>query len=377
MHYRLLGRTGLRVSEVWLGAMTFGEHWGWGAPESACRRMLDSYLDAGGNVVDTADWYTNGASEEMLGRLLGNRRDRVVISTKYSIAVRPEDPNGVGNHRRHLTEAIEAALRRLRTDRIDLLWVHFRDELTPIEETMRALDDQVRLGKVLYVGASDWTAWEVSYANAVAQLRDWSPFAALQTQYSLIERTPERDLIPMCNSLGLSVVAWSPLAKGLLSGKYLASGATGRVTTTGSAEMDPRTEAVVRETVAVADELGVTPSQVALAWLLAREASVVPILGATTPGQLEENLGVLEVRLEPDHLARLDSTSSIERGFPHDWLASPAARAVMYGPLRESVVAERRAASRQPAIGRSIRIRSPSRCRPAWTPASSCRSSTG
>jgi aryl-alcohol dehydrogenase-like predicted oxidoreductase len=339
MRYKLLGRTGLRVSDVWLGAMTFGENWGWGAPESACRGMLDAYLDAGGNVVDTADWYTNGASEEMLGQLLGDRRDRVVISTKYSIAVRPEDPNGVGNHRRHLTEAIEASLRRLRTDRIDLLWVHFRDELTPIEETMRALDDQVRLGKVLYVGASDWTAWEVSYANAVAQLRDWSPFAALQTQYSLIERTPERDLIPMCNSLGLSVVAWSPLAKGLLSGKYLAPGATGRVTTTGSAEMDPRTEAVVRETAAVGEELGVASAQVALAWLLARSTPVMPILGATSPAQLDENLAALEVQLTEEHIERLEAASSIERGFPHDWLASPAARAVMYGPLRQQVVA--------------------------------------
>ncbi len=338
MRYRLLGQTGLRVSDVWLGAMTFGEAWGWGAPESGCARMLDLYLDAGGNVVDTADWYTNGASEEIVGRLIRGRRERVVVSTKYSIAVRPDDPNGVGNHRRHLTEAIEASLRRLQTDRIDLLWVHYRDELTPLEETMRALDDQVRLGKVLYVGASDWTAWEVAYANATAKWRDWSPFAALQTQYSLLERTPERELIPMCNSLGLSVIAWSPLAKGLLSGKYLDAGASGRVATTGGPPTDPRTEAIVRETVAVAAELDASPAQVALAWLLTRATPVMPILGATSEEQLAANLAARELRLAPDQIQRLDATSAIELGFPHDWLAHPAARSVMYGSFRERIV---------------------------------------
>lgn len=340
MRYRLLGRSGLRVSELWLGAMTFGEDWGWGAPESTCQRMLDLYLEAGGNVVDTADWYTNGASEEMIGRLVGERRDRVVLSTKYSLALRPDDPNGGGSHRRRLVEALEASLRRLRTDRIDVLWVHFRDELTPVEETMRALDDQVRLGKVLYVGVSNWPAWEVARANVLAQLRDWSPFAALQSQYSLLERTPERDLIPMCDSVGLSVVAWSPLAKGLLSGKYLVDPeARGRVSTTGSTAMDPRAEAVVRETVAVADELGVSASQIALAWLLTRSKPILPIIGATKEHQLMDNLAALDVELAPEHLERLDAVSAIDLGFPHAWLAQDAARAVFYGSVRDRILA--------------------------------------
>ncbi len=340
MRYRLLGRSGLRVSELWLGAMTFGEEWGWGAPEATCERMLDLYLDSGGNVVDTADWYTNGASEEMLGRIIADRRERVVLSTKYSINLRPDDPNGGGNHRRRLVEALDASLRRLRTDRIDLLWVHFLDELTPIEETMRALDDQVRLGKVLYVAASDWPAFEIARANMLADLRGWSPFVALQTQYNLLERTSERELVRMANRVGVSVVAWSPLAKGTLSGKYLNADARGRVTTTtGSAQMDPRTESIVREVVTVADELGVTPSQVALAWLLARPTPVMPIVGATSADQLSENLAALDVTLTPEHLDRLDAVSSIEHGFPYDWLATAGARTVMYGPVRENIVA--------------------------------------
>jgi aryl-alcohol dehydrogenase-like predicted oxidoreductase len=337
MRYRLLGRSGLRVSELWLGTMTFGEEWGWGAPEATSARMLDLYLDAGGNVIDTADVYTNGTSEEMIGRLIGQRRERVVLSTKYSLAVRPDDPNGGGSHRRHLVESLEASLRRLQTDHIDLYWVHFRDELTPVEETMRALDDQVRLGKVLYVAVSDWPAWEISRAHTLAELRDWSPFTALQTQYSLLERTSERDLIPMANTLGLSTVAWSPLARGMLSGKYLDPAATGRITATGHAAVDPRTEAVVRETVAVAEELGVTASQVALAWLLARSTPVMPIIGATSEQQFAENLGALDVELTPEHVERLDAVSAIELGFPHDWLALDVVRAAQYGPVREKI----------------------------------------
>jgi len=338
MRYRLLGRTGLRVSELWLGTMTFGEEWGWGAPEATSARMIDLYLDAGGNVVDTADVYTNGTSEEMIGRLLGPRRERVVLSTKYSLTVRPDDPNGGGSHRRHLVESLEASLRRLRTDHIDVYWVHFRDYLTPVEETMRALDDQVRLGKVLYVAVSDWPAWEIARAQTLAELRGWSPFAALQTQYSLLERTSERDLIPMCTSLNLSVVAWSPLARGVLTGKYLDRAATGRITVTGgSAEMDPRTEAVVRETVDVAEELGVTASQVALAWLLSRPAPVMPIIGATGGQQFAENLAALDVDLAPEHVQRLDAVSSIELGFPHDWLALEVVRRAQYGPVREKI----------------------------------------
>ncbi len=339
MHYRLLGSSGLRVSKLWLGAMTFGEDWGWGAPEATCARMVDLYLDAGGNVVDTSANYTNGASEEILGRVVAGRRKRVVLSTKYSYALRPDDPNGGGSHRRHLVEALEASLRRLQTDHVDLLWVHGRDELTPVEETMRALDDQVRLGKVLYVGVSSWPAWEISRANMLAELRDWSPFSALQTEYSLLERTPERDLIPMCESVGLSVVAWSPLGGGRLTGKYLdsSSGSGGRFAVLGDTRMDQRAESVVRETVAVAAEAEVTPSQVAIAWLLTRATPVMPIIGATSEQQLAENLAALDVALAPEHLERLGAASSIELGFPHDLLARDGVRRLLYGDLRHLI----------------------------------------
>jgi aryl-alcohol dehydrogenase-like predicted oxidoreductase len=337
MRYRLLGRTGLRVSEIWLGTMTFGEEWGWGAPEETSARMLELYLEAGGNVIDTADVYTNGTSEEMIGKLLGDRRDQVVLSTKYSLTVRGDDPNGGGSHRRHLVESLERSLRRLQTDHIDVYWVHFRDELTPVDETMRALDDQVRLGKILYVAVSDWPAWEISRAHTMAELRDWSPFTSVQTQYSLLERTSERDLIPMANALGLSTVAWSPLARGQLSGKYLDPEATGRITVTGGHGIDPRSETVVRETMAVAEELGATPSQVAIAWLLARPTPVLPILGATSEEQFTENLGALDVQLTPEQIERLDAVSSIDLGFPHDWLALPVVRAAQYGPVREKI----------------------------------------
>ena len=185
MDYHLLGRSGLRTARVALGTMTFGDDWGWGAPRDTCARLLDAYLDAGGNHVDSADFYTNGASETILGELIGDGRDRVVLATKYTLQTRSGDPNAAGNQRRHLVGSLEASLRRLRTDRIDLYWVHARDVLTPVDEVMRALDDQVRLGKVLYVGVSDWPAWEIAQATTLAELRGWTPFVGMQMQYSL------------------------------------------------------------------------------------------------------------------------------------------------------------------------------------------------
>src|SRR5262245_29060402 len=270
----------------------------------------------------------------MIGRLIEGRRERVVLSTKYSTALRTDDPNGGGSHRRHLVEALESSLRRMRTDHVDVLWVHFRDELTPVEETMRALDDQVRLGKVLYVAVSNWPAWEIARANTMAVFRDWTSFPAIQLQYNLLERTPERELIPMASALGLSTTAWSPLARGLLSGKYLDPAATGRLTTAGrKPEMDAHVRSVVSGTVAVADELGATASQVALAWLLARPERVIPILGARTLEQFEENLAALDVSLSGDQVDRLDAVSAVDHGFPHDWLDSDEVRDFFYGPL--------------------------------------------
>ena len=196
MKYRLLGKTGVRISEMALGTMTFGEDWGWGAPPEVSARILDLFADAGGNVIDTADVYTNGSSETILGELLKGRRDRFVLGTKFTNQTDPGDPNSAGNHRKKIVTSIEASLRRLQTDHIDLYYVHNRDVLTGVEELMRALDDQVRLGKILYPAVSDWAAWEIAEASTAARLRDWSPFTAVQLRYNLLDRTPERNCCP-------------------------------------------------------------------------------------------------------------------------------------------------------------------------------------
>ncbi len=349
MRYTLLGTSGIRVSELCLGTMTFGEFfgedWGTGVDEAQSRRILDLYADAGGNFVDTADYYTNGASEEILGGLLQGRRDRFVLATKYTMQTRKDDLNSAGNHRKNLVVSLDESLRRLQTDYIDLYWVHARDVLTPADQVMRALDDQVRAGKILHVGVSDWPAWEVSAANTLAELRGWSPFVALQIEYSLLERTPERELLPMARAFDLAVTAWSPLAGGLLTGKYLpgsqyADGGTGRVV-----ERDERIERVVEEVAAVAEEAGATPAQVALAWLRQQAGTLIPIVGATSERQLAQNLGCSEVRLDDDQLRRLDAASAVELGFPHDFLRSENIRNIVYGAQR-GLVDDRRAAGR-------------------------------
>ncbi len=328
MRYRLLGRSGIRVSELCLGTMTFGDDWGWGAPKDTCRRILDSFAEAGGNFVDTADKYTNGSSEAILGELLEGRRDAFVLGSKYTLETDAADLNSAGNHRKNLVSSLEASLRRLRTDHLDVLWVHARDDWTPVPEVMRALDDQVRAGKVLHVGVSDWPAWEVSAANVLADLRGWSPFVALQIQHSLLERTPERDLLPMARAHDLAVTAWSPLAAGLLTGKHRGGDGSGRAATRAG---DPRTNRIVDEVVEVAGELGAEPSQVALAWLLRRPEPVIPILGATKEPQMTQNLACLDVTLEPAHLDRLNDVSAVDLGFPHEFLRTESIRRSVYG----------------------------------------------
>ncbi|MBC8067207.1 MAG: aldo/keto reductase, partial [Deltaproteobacteria bacterium] len=225
LRYRLLGPTGLRVSELCLGTMSFGDAWGFGADAATSHRVLDAYAAAGGNFLDTANKYHGGQTEEIVGTWLEGKRDRTVVATKYTLAMDHSDPNSAGNHRKNLVVAIEASLKRLRTDYIDLMWVHAWDDYTPYEETLRGLDDLVRAGKVLYVGVSDTPAWVVSAAHVHAELRGWSSFAGLQIEYSLLERTPERDLLPMAEHFGLAVVAWAPLGAGVLTGKYTRGGA--------------------------------------------------------------------------------------------------------------------------------------------------------
>ena len=319
MRYTLLGNSGLRVSEVALGTMTFGTDWGWGAPTAESAKQFELFAEAGGTLIDTANKYTNGTAESNLGALLATDRDHFVVGTKYSLNVRDGALNAGGNHRKSLVQALEASLQRLRTDHVDILWLHAWDYLTPPEEVMRALDDQVRLGKVLYLGISDTPAWVAAQMQTLAAHRGWSTFAGLQVEYSLVQREVERELIPMARSLGLGVLAWGPLGAGVLSGKYANPGTPAAQRRL--ADVDPGRLAIARAVADIADGLELSSSVVALAWLRA-QGSVIPILGARTAQQLADNLTCLDVNLPPDTLARLDHASQITRGFPHDFLAS-------------------------------------------------------
>ena len=323
--FRLLGRSGLRVSPLALGTMTFGETWG--AEEAESRRMFDAYVDRGGNFIDTAGYYAQGRSEQLTGKFAQGKRPRLVISTKYSLAVTPGDPNAAGNGRKSMLRSVEESLKRLVTDYIDLLFLHVWDDTTPADEILRGFDDLVRQGKVLYIGISDTAAWQVARLQTMAELRGWTQLAALQVEYNLLQRTVERDLIPMARAVGIGVMPWSPLASGLLSGKY-ANGAGansdpagGRgVTLVAHGRVNEGAVAIADAVKRSADRLGATSAQVALAWLLANPAVAAPILGARTLRQLEDNLGSLKVELAAEHLAELDSASGIELGFPHDFL---------------------------------------------------------
>jgi len=329
MRYRTFGRTGLRVSDLFLGTMTFGSDWGWGASPDECRKMLDVYADAGGNVIDTANRYTDGASERIIGELLEGRRDSFVLASKYTLSRDGRDPNAAGNHRKNLTLSLEASLRALRTDYLDVYWVHIWDPATPVEEMMRALEDAVRAGKVLYIGISDAPAWVVSRANMLAELRGWTSFAGLQIPYNLTQREVERDLLPMAGALDLSVAAWSPLAAGILSGKFT-RGDGGEATRTKRENVSERDLTIAREVDAVADELGVSSSQVALAWTRSHQPGVHPIIGARRLDQLTDNLAAADLVLPGSAVSRLDAVSAIELGFPHDFIAST--QEFVYGP---------------------------------------------
>jgi aryl-alcohol dehydrogenase-like predicted oxidoreductase len=348
MKYRLLGNSGLRVSEAALGAMTFGEDWGWGAAKDEARKVYDAFREAGGNFIDTANLYTNGASESFLGEFMEGHRQSVVLATKYTNAPPGTDPNAAGNQRKNMMQAVEASLKRLRTDYIDLYWVHIWDQLTPVEEVMRGLDDLVRAGKALYVGISAAPAWWIAQANTLANLRGWSPFIALQIEYSLIERTVERELIPMAKALNVGVTAWSPLAGGVLTGKYHGQGASDQKGEPGrmSSEMmkgflpeQQRADRVVAAVKTVADEVGRSLAQVALAWLRSRPAPVIPIIGARKLAQLQDNLASFDLTLSSDQVKTLDEASRIELGFPYDLYAKELPRTFMYGGMGDRILA--------------------------------------
>jgi aryl-alcohol dehydrogenase-like predicted oxidoreductase len=320
VRYRVLGTSGLRVSELFLGAMTFAEGFAHGAGVEEARRIVDAYVGAGGNVIDTASNYRDGASEEIVGEVLAGRRDRVVLATKYGVSRDGQDPNAAGNHRKNLRLSLETSLRRLRTDYIDLYYVHIWDHLTPIEETMRALDDAVRAGRVLHVGLSDTPAWVAARANTLALWHGWSPVVALQARYNLLSRDAERELIPAAEALGMSVAVWSPLGGGVLSGKFTRPGGADDVTRLPADSISARDHAVAQVVRDVADELGASPSQVALAWTMVRSGVVHPILGVRRLDQLLDNLGTLDIALPPEVVGRLEAATGFDIGFPNDFI---------------------------------------------------------
>ena len=343
MRYRLLGNSGLRVSEAALGTMTFGDDWGWGSAKDEARKVYDAYRDAGGNFIDTANLYTNGTSESFLGEFMEGHRQSIVLATKYTNAAPGLDPNAAGNQRKNMMQAVEASLKRLRTDYIDLYWVHIWDQITPVEEVMRGLDDLVRQGKVLYAGISDAPAWWIAQTNTLASLRGWSPFVGLQIEYSLIERTVERELVPMAKALNIGVTAWSPLAGGVLTGKYHGqeSSEPGRMSGDMMREFLPeqqRADRIVAALKTVSQQMNRSMAQVALAWLRYRPVPVIPIIGARKLDQLQDNLASLDLALSGQQLKTLDEASEIELGFPYSMYAKELVRGFAYGGLRDRIL---------------------------------------
>jgi aryl-alcohol dehydrogenase-like predicted oxidoreductase len=348
MKYKLLGKSGLRVSELCLGAMTFGEDWGSflkGASKEESKKIFNLFVQAGGNFIDTANVYQNGTSEKYVGEFIAPERDKFVLATKYTLTTNPNDPNAGGNHRKNLFQSVNASLKRLNTEYIDLLWVHIWDYMTPIEEVMRSLDDLIRSGKILYIGISDAPAWIVSRANTISELRGWSYFIGLQIMYSLIERTPERELLSMARSLDIGVTAWSPLGMGVLAGKYNKDNNNKEPKRFDpnhpmvSTFVNERNISIAKEVQAIANEIEKTPSQVALNWIInqKKKGVIIPILGVRTQAQMIDNLGCLEFELDSEHMKRLNEKSKIELGFPYDFISSDVIRNQIYGNLYSSI----------------------------------------
>ena len=335
MQYQLLGRSGMRVAEVALGTMTFGEDWGWGASKEESRKIFDAYVEAGGNFIDTAINYTNGTSESFVGEFIRDAkiREQLVVATKYSLTTNPNDPNAGGNHRKNMMQSVEKSLKKLGTDYIDLYWLHIWDGTTSVEEVMRGLDDLVQAGKVLYVGISDTPAWVVSRANMLAELRGWSPFVALQLTYSLLNRAIEREYVPMAHDLDLAITSWGALSSGLLARTADASASAVR---TANATPDTRQNAVITAVQEIAAETDHSPAQVAINWVR-QQRGLIPIIGARTLSQFQDNMGSLDFRLSPEQIERLNSVSHIELGFPHDMMHSDMAKGLLFGNMASKI----------------------------------------
>ena len=325
--YVTLGRSGLRVSPLCLGTMTFGTEWGWGSKEETAREVFDRYVEAGGNFIDTADGYTEGHSEELLGKFISERglRDRVVLATKFTFNAEPGNPNAGGNGRKNIYRALEGSLRRLQTDFIDLYWLHAWDTVTPVEEVIETLNDLVRAGKIRHYGFSDTPAWYVARAQTLAEKEGKERLVALQLEYSLIERNIEREHVPAAQELGLGITPWSPLASGFLSGKYQRQGKTGggegrlEIVKDNPAfnRFSERNWRILDELLDVANEINRPPAQVALNWVATQPGITSTIIGATRTAQLDENLLSIEFEIPAPLRKRLDDLSALEPAHPY------------------------------------------------------------
>jgi aryl-alcohol dehydrogenase-like predicted oxidoreductase len=331
MRYKLLGKSGLRVSELALGTMTFGEDWGWGAPKEESRKIFDRFVEAGGNFVDTANNYTEGTSERFVGEFVAADRERFVLATKYSLSLRKDDPNAGGNHRKNMRQAVEASLRRLGTEYVDLLWLHMWDYMTPVEEVMRSFDDLVGAGKVSYVGFSDTPAWVVSRAVTMAEGHGWVRPVAVQAPYSLADRGVERELLPMARTLDMAVEAWGLLEGGELTGKYTSG--TDEPKRYGEQTPSDRVQTLARAVADVAEEIGRSPSQVAINWVRQQQAraEIIPILGARTEVQIKDNLAVMDFELTSEQLETLTGAVRFDQGFPDGFLRSDHVHGLIFG----------------------------------------------
>ena len=336
MNYKLLGKSGLRVSELCLGTMGFGTENGWGADKETSFAIMETFANAGGNFLDTANIYKLGTSEKLIGEFISDHdRDFFVLATKYTLADHRTNPNASGNNRKNMMRSVEQSLKRLQTDFIDVLYLHIWDDLTPIEEVLRGLDDLVRQGKVNYAAISDTPAWVISKGNTMAELMGWSQFIALQVEYSLLQRTPERELIPMAKHFGMTVTPWAPLADGALTGKYL-RGDKGRIKEE-SNRLNENSQRITKEVVSIAEKLGVEASHVALKWTMQQPLSVIPIVGATKVAQLQENLKTTGLTIPAEDMQHLDEVSAIDLGFPGKFFTEEGVRLNTYGGFFDKI----------------------------------------
>jgi aryl-alcohol dehydrogenase-like predicted oxidoreductase len=336
MQYKLLGNTGLRVSELCLGTMGFGTDTGWGIDEKASHEILDAFANAGGNFLDTANKYSNGNSEKIIGNFISNRdRDQFVIATKYALFDNTNHPNASGNSRKNMMRSVEGSLKRLQTDLLDVFYLHIWDHTTPMDEVLRGMDDLVSQGKIIYPAISDTAAWRVSAANTYAQLKGMSSFAALQVEYSLLQRSAEHELVPMAQHYGMTFMPWAPLAGGALTGKYL-KGDTGRITEA-SIRRGEKAQFITKEVMAIADELDTSAGNVALQWTRQQVIECIPILGATKLSQLQDNLGVIQCKLSAEHMQRLNQVSNTPKIFPNTFFEEDAVRQATMGGFYNSI----------------------------------------